>query len=150
MLISCVFLYTNPFFKIVLVYVHLILFNFLVSFELSLYEFSFTFSLLNFPYTENDCHLVKYPAFKSHSYILQVLSYSSAELWWSARLVAQGMISESPDGIHLAPRALHHTTQILLNMYCNDNMNFNDGTCCSSAESYTTLQIVTFAFFGVW
>lgn len=82
--------------------------------------------------------------------MLQVLSHSSAELWWSARLVAQGMINESPDGIHLAARALKHDTQILLNMYCNDNMNFNDGSCCSSAESYTTLQIVTFAILGVW
>lgn len=60
------------------------------------------------------------------------------------------MINESPDGIHLAARALKHDTQILLNMYCNDNMNFNDGSCCSSAEPYTTLQIVTFAILGVW
>lgn len=81
---------------------------------------------------------------------IEVLSHSSVELWWSARLVAQGMIAESPDGVHLAPRALKHDVQILLNMYCNDNMNFNDGTCCSSAESYTTLQIVTFAILGVW
>ncbi|KAJ8948813.1 hypothetical protein NQ318_013465 [Aromia moschata] len=29
-------------------------------------------------------------------------------------------------------------------MYCNDYMNFNDGTCCSSVEARTTLQIVTF------
>ncbi|KAF2905223.1 hypothetical protein ILUMI_00947 [Ignelater luminosus] len=80
---------------------------------------------------------------------IEVLSYSAAELWWSARLVAQGMVSESPDGIHLATRALQHDTQILLNMYCNDYMNFNDGSCCSSAETYTTLQIVTFSFLAV-
>lgn len=60
------------------------------------------------------------------------------------------MLSKSPDGIHLAQRPLKHNIQILLNMYCNDYMNFNDGTCCSSAESYTTLQIVTFAILGVW
>lgn len=71
-------------------------------------------------------------------------------MWWSARLVGQGMIAESPDGLRLAKRALQHDTQILLNMYCNDNMNFNDGSCCSSAEGYTTLQIVTFSFLGIW
>ncbi|KAF5292887.1 hypothetical protein FQR65_LT11139 [Abscondita terminalis] len=80
---------------------------------------------------------------------IEVLSYSAAELWWSARLVAQEMVSESPDGIHLAKRALQHDTQILLNMYCNDYMNFNDGSCCSSTESYTMLQIVTFSFLGI-
>ncbi|KAK4872675.1 hypothetical protein RN001_014704 [Aquatica leii] len=80
---------------------------------------------------------------------IEVLSYSAAELWWSARLVAQEMVSQSLDGIHLAKRALQHDTQILLNMYCNDYMNFNDGSCCSSTESYTMLQIVTFSFLGV-
>ncbi|GJQ87956.1 hypothetical protein Trydic_g12886 [Trypoxylus dichotomus] len=79
----------------------------------------------------------------------EVLSYSSAEVWWSARLVASGMVSESPDGIHLASRPLQHDTQILLNMYCNDYMNFNDGSCCSSAESYTILQLVTFSILAV-
>lgn len=81
---------------------------------------------------------------------LQVLSVSSVDFWWSARLVAQGMVAESPDGIHLAKKPLQHTTQILLNMYCNDNMNFNDGTCCSSAETYTYLQIVTFLILVIW
>ncbi|CAG9855806.1 unnamed protein product [Phyllotreta striolata] len=76
---------------------------------------------------------------------IEVLSHSSADLWWSARLIGQGMIQESSDGIHLAQRAQEHSTQILFNMYCNDYMNFNDGTCCSSVEPRTTLQIVTFA-----
>ncbi|KAJ8956961.1 hypothetical protein NQ317_006732 [Molorchus minor] len=76
---------------------------------------------------------------------IEVLSQSAAHLWWSKRLVGQGMVTESPDGIHLAKKALKHDTQILLNMYCNDYMNFNDGTCCSSVETRTTLQIVTFA-----
>ncbi|XP_049818602.1 N-acetylneuraminate 9-O-acetyltransferase isoform X2 [Aethina tumida] len=80
---------------------------------------------------------------------IQVLTHSEAFLWWSVRLVGQGMISESPDGIHLASRALRHDTQILLNMYCNDYMNYNDGTCCSSMEGHTTLQIVTFAILAL-
>lgn len=54
------------------------------------------------------------------------------------------------DGIHLGQTPLRHDTQILLNAYCNDHMNFNDGTCCSSAEPYTTLQVITFSAFGVW
>ncbi|XP_067001977.1 N-acetylneuraminate 9-O-acetyltransferase [Anabrus simplex] len=80
---------------------------------------------------------------------VEILRHSSAQLWSSSRQVAQGNLDESPDGIHLGPLALKHDTQILLNMYCNDHMNFYDGTCCSSAEPYTTLQVVTFAFLGV-
>ncbi|KAK9877974.1 hypothetical protein WA026_020189 [Henosepilachna vigintioctopunctata] len=75
---------------------------------------------------------------------VEVLTYSSADFWWSKRLIGEGMISESSDGIHLTSKPLRHNTQILLNMYCNDYMNFDDGTCCSSTESYTTVQIVTF------
>ncbi|CAH1979747.1 unnamed protein product [Acanthoscelides obtectus] len=80
---------------------------------------------------------------------IEVLSHSAADLWWSARLVGQGMISESSDGIHLPKKTLTHITQILLNMYCNDYMNFNDGTCCSSVEQRTTLQIVTFSILAL-
>lgn len=80
---------------------------------------------------------------------IEVLSYSKADLWWSARLISQGLVLESPDGIYLAEKSLKHTTQILLNMYCNDYMNFNDGTCCSSMETCTTLQIVTFAILSI-
>lgn len=56
----------------------------------------------------------------------------------------------STDGLLLSPTALKHDTQILLNMYCNDHMNFNDGTCCSSVEPYTVLQVVTFSIFFIW
>ncbi|XP_059469024.1 N-acetylneuraminate 9-O-acetyltransferase [Neocloeon triangulifer] len=80
---------------------------------------------------------------------IEILQHSKAELWSSSRLVAQGNLDESDDGLHLSPLVLKHDTQILLNMYCNDHMNFNDGTCCSSAESSTTLQIVTFSALGV-
>jgi hypothetical protein len=76
---------------------------------------------------------------------IEILHYTEAELWRSLKLVGEGMISESPDGIYLAPRPLQYDIQILLNMYCNDYMNFNDGTCCSSMEQYTMLQVVTFA-----
>ncbi|KAJ9581661.1 hypothetical protein L9F63_023160, partial [Diploptera punctata] len=80
---------------------------------------------------------------------MEILQHSAAQLWSSARLVAQGNLEEMQDGIHQGPLALKHDTQILLNMYCNDHMNFNDGTCCSSAEPYTTLQVVTFSILSV-
>ncbi|KDR17548.1 CAS1 domain-containing protein 1, partial [Zootermopsis nevadensis] len=79
---------------------------------------------------------------------MEILQHSAAQLWSSSRLVAQGNLEESEDGIHLGPLALKHDTQVS-NMYCNDHMNFNDGTCCSSAEPYTMLQVVTFAILGV-
>ncbi|XP_077291405.1 N-acetylneuraminate (7)9-O-acetyltransferase isoform X2 [Arctopsyche grandis] len=78
---------------------------------------------------------------------LEMLTHSSAKLWQSSRLVVAGMVSD--DGLLLSDTALRHDTQILLNMYCNDHMNFNDGTCCSSAEPYTTLQVLTFSMFFV-
>ncbi|XP_047110561.1 N-acetylneuraminate 9-O-acetyltransferase isoform X1 [Schistocerca piceifrons] len=79
----------------------------------------------------------------------QILLHSRALLWSSTKLVAQGSPDETTDGIHLGPTALKYDTQMLLNMYCNDHMNFNDGSCCSSAEPYTTLQVVTFSVLGV-
>ncbi|MPC82273.1 CAS1 domain-containing protein 1 [Portunus trituberculatus] len=36
-------------------------------------------------------------------------------------------------------------SQILMNLYCNDHLNFNDGTCCNSREAVTMTQIATFA-----
>ncbi|CAG9761705.1 unnamed protein product [Ceutorhynchus assimilis] len=80
---------------------------------------------------------------------IEILSHSKANLWWSIRLIGQGMVLESPDGVFLAERPLKHSTQILLNMYCNDYMNFDDGTCCSSMETATTLQIVTFVILAI-
>ncbi|CAG0885358.1 unnamed protein product, partial [Darwinula stevensoni] len=68
-------------------------------------------------------------------------------VWSSSRLITQGLMAstqaEKSDGLHLSPLALKHDTQILLNLYCNDRMNYHDGTCCSSAEPVTTLQKLT-------
>ena len=50
------------------------------------------------------------------------------------------------DGIHFSDTVLKLDTQILLNMYCNNHMNYNDGTCCSDGEPVTVLQIIT----GSW
>ncbi|KAJ8948812.1 hypothetical protein NQ318_013464 [Aromia moschata] len=36
---------------------------------------------------------------------IEVLSHSAADLWWSVRLVGQGMVLESPDGINIAKKS---------------------------------------------
>lgn len=82
--------------------------------------------------------------------IVNVLEYSDGEIWSSGRMIAQGLLDEVVTGFRSSPLTLKHNLQILLNMYCNDNMNYNDGTCCSSAETYTTLQVVTYALLGLW
>lgn len=87
---------------------------------------------------------------KFNQAIYDVLAYSDVHIWSSSKSIASGLLSEAKNGWKLSPLALQHDTQILLNMYCNDYMNYNDGSCCSSAEPYTILQIVTYAVFGVW
>jgi len=71
-------------------------------------------------------------------------------MWWSSRLVSQGEMNDSPDGLHSSNASLRLRSQILLNLYCNDHMNFNDGTCCSSTEPYTSLQSYMLIFFIIW
>lgn len=82
--------------------------------------------------------------------VSDILSYSNARIWSSSKLIAMGLMAEMENGWELSALALQHDVQILLNMYCNDYMNYNDGSCCSSAEPYTILQVVTYAVFGVW
>ncbi|KAJ8715881.1 hypothetical protein PYW08_013166 [Mythimna loreyi] len=72
---------------------------------------------------------------------VEILTHSAAKIWNSARLVAE-------DGdVSLSPQALRHCAQLLLNMFCNDHMNFNDGSCCAQPEHYTMLQLLTFVLF---
>ncbi|XP_050419398.2 N-acetylneuraminate 9-O-acetyltransferase isoform X1 [Patella vulgata] len=80
---------------------------------------------------------------------LDILENSAATLWSSSRLVAQGMRKESPDGLHISKSALELDIQLLVNMYCNNDMNHNDGTCCNTPEATTPLQIVTASVFLV-
>ena len=83
---------------------------------------------------------------------LDVLKYSSSEgvrVWSSARLVSQGYNWDSDDGLHMGNVALNYAVQIMLNMYCNDQMNYPDGTCCSDPEPVTGIQIATFSFFVI-
>ncbi|KAK7113317.1 N-acetylneuraminate (7)9-O-acetyltransferase-like isoform X2 [Littorina saxatilis] len=80
---------------------------------------------------------------------IELLEDSEATIWSSARLVAQGLKRESPDGLHMAQSALTLNAQMLLNLYCNNDMNHHDGTCCNTPEPATTLQIITAAAFLV-
>lgn len=54
------------------------------------------------------------------------------------------------DGIELSPDSLNTDVQLLLNMYCNDYMNHDDGTCCVTTESFTYTQMATYFFLFVW
>lgn len=80
---------------------------------------------------------------------LDILRYTNVKIWSSARLLSQGYANDQEDGLHMAPIPLQYAVQILLNMYCNDQMNFNDGTCCSDPESVTIIQVTTLSFFLV-
>ncbi|XP_030380898.1 N-acetylneuraminate 9-O-acetyltransferase [Scaptodrosophila lebanonensis] len=78
-----------------------------------------------------------------------VFRYTDATVWESAWQIANGLLDNAIDGHRLCAHGLRLEVQLLWNMYCNDYMNYNDGTCCSSAEPHTTLQIVAYALFGV-
>ncbi|EDS39086.1 CAS1 domain containing 1 [Culex quinquefasciatus] len=81
--------------------------------------------------------------------VYDILGYSDAKIWSSGKMIASGLRDEFVDGHKLGTLALKHDVQILLNMYCNDYMNYNDGTCCSSAETHTIIQVITYALLGV-
>ncbi|XP_023945723.2 N-acetylneuraminate 9-O-acetyltransferase [Bicyclus anynana] len=76
---------------------------------------------------------------------LEILQHSAIKMWESPRLASAA--ASSTDGLSISPTALRHSAQILLNMFCNDHMNFNDGTCCALPEPCTQLQLLTFALF---
>lgn len=80
---------------------------------------------------------------------VHALRHSNVEVWSSIRLISEGYPGDSPDGLHTGPLAVNYAIQILTNMYCNDHMNYNDGTCCSSPEPVTWLQTITFASFAI-
>lgn len=74
---------------------------------------------------------------------IKILSHSEAHIWESSKLVGAGVLEQSPDGYLASPLSLRHKVQILLNTYCNDHMNFDDGSCCSYPEPATTLQLLS-------
>lgn len=83
--------------------------------------------------------------------VLKYIKNRNVHVWSSSRLLSQGWSSsaETDDGINMGDITLSYSVQIILNMYCNDQMNFNDGSCCSDPEHVTSIQIMTFVFFGI-
>uniref|UniRef100_A0A1B0AIY4 Cas1p 10 TM acyl transferase domain-containing protein n=1 Tax=Glossina pallidipes TaxID=7398 RepID=A0A1B0AIY4_GLOPL len=81
--------------------------------------------------------------------VRNVFRYADITVWEAAWQISTGLTDSAVDGYKLCDLGLRQYTQLLLNMYCNDYMNYNDGSCCSSAEPYTLLQIVTYAVFAV-
>ncbi|XP_013136500.1 PREDICTED: uncharacterized protein LOC106101727 isoform X1 [Papilio polytes] len=92
---------------------------------------------------KDDVKISNYDIDAYNSAAMEILRHSSVRVWGAARLVAAG----SAGGETLTRTALRHCAQILLNMFCNDHMNFNDGSCCAQPEPYTQLQMLTFALF---
>ena len=72
---------------------------------------------------------------------------SSAHIWTSSRLLASGFLSSMSDGLHLGATALSWDAQILLNLYCNDHVKFDDGTCCTSVERASVVQLALLLVF---
>jgi len=78
----------------------------------------------------------------------RVLGKSNILVWSSLYRLAEGTLDEMKDGLHLSELALSKGTQMILNLVCNDNMNFNDGSCCKSSDHRTSLQTITFSILG--
>lgn len=82
--------------------------------------------------------------------VVDTIKYSNINIWRSGNQIAYGLIDEMIEGYMLGSVALKHDVQIILNIHCNDIMNYNDGTCCSTSENYTMLQIITYSLFLVF
>lgn len=82
--------------------------------------------------------------------VVDTIKYSNINIWRSGNQIAYGLIDEMVEGYKLGSIALKHDVQIILNIHCNDIMNYNDGTCCSTSENYTMLQIITYSLFLVF
>ena len=68
----------------------------------------------------------------------------------SAQTSSEEFVEEEDpgDGLHLSQEALGWDVQVLLNMICNNYMNFDDGSCCTAPETPTPLQMVLAVFFA--
>ncbi|XP_023335374.1 N-acetylneuraminate 9-O-acetyltransferase [Eurytemora carolleeae] len=81
--------------------------------------------------------------FNSQAY--RVLGKSDILVWSSLYRLVEGNLEEMVDGFHISDLALSKANQMILNLVCNDNMNFNDGSCCKSSDHRTSLQTITFS-----
>jgi N-acetylneuraminate 9-O-acetyltransferase len=82
---------------------------------------------------------------------INLLYHSPITIWSSNRLVSQGHkrhhSDSTIDGLHLGNYVLEIDSQMLVNLYCNNKMIFNDGSCCSQPEAMSLLQKILFSFF---
>lgn len=86
---------------------------------------------------------------------LRYTNVNTVHVWSSARLVAQGFTdiitdTNTNDGLQIDSNSLKFSIQILLNLYCNDHMNYNDGTCCSDPEKATAIQLIVLIVFTIF
>ena len=79
----------------------------------------------------------------------RVFHDSKVVLWSSLYRLSEGTLDSMEDGLHMSGLALSKATQMILNLVCNDNMNFNDGSCCKSSDRPTSLQVIAFSVLGV-
>ncbi|XP_018649356.1 hypothetical protein Smp_157560 [Schistosoma mansoni] len=103
---------------------------------------------------------VGFPAINWNCRQLQMLSTSNSDKMTSAISILdykEGMAKnnvclEMPtlsDGYHVSDKAMKENVQILLNLYCNNQMKFSDGTCCRGSEPITPVQEKCFIFYAI-
>ena len=73
---------------------------------------------------------------------------SKVLLWSSIYGLAEGTMDQMTDGFHISHLAASKASQMVLNLLCNDNMNFNDGSCCKSSDRPSSLQVISFIVMG--
>ena len=78
----------------------------------------------------------------------RVFRDSNVLLWSSIYGLAEGTMDQSADGFHISQLAANKACQMVLNLLCNDNMNFNDGSCCKSSDRPSSLQVISFIVMG--
>lgn len=75
----------------------------------------------------------------------EVLKESSIVTFWeSVPSLMEEFINELTDGVHFPIPLLKQTNLMLLNLHCNEKMNFQDGSCCKKSDSPTSLQVFSF------
>ncbi|CAH8440767.1 unnamed protein product [Schistosoma rodhaini] len=103
---------------------------------------------------------VGFPAINWNCRQLKMLSTSNSDKMTSATSILnykEGMAKnnvclEMPtlsDGYHVSDKAMKENVQILLNLYCNNQMKFSDGTCCRGSEPITPVQEKCFIFYAI-
>lgn len=83
---------------------------------------------------------------------LGIIQGSSVNIWSSSRLVSQGFnpTDSSPDGLQVGPATLKVDSQLLLNLYCNNRLNFAEASCCTQPELMSVSQQIIFVLFFIF